>query len=89
MDNKIKEKKVHESFNKISKEMAEFVVNNKKVRIESEIEKDILKVEKKKRRKEKELKKIKLNDMNDNKKFKLKRSNSKEDMRKFRPKNSR
>ena len=89
MNNKIKEKKVHESFNKISKEMAEFVVNNKKVQIESEIEKEILKVEKKKRRKEKELKKIKLNDMNDNKKFKLKRSNSKEDMRKFRPKNSR
>ena len=100
MNNKKRENKVHESFDVISKEMAEFVVNNKKNQIESEIEKDILHVEKKKRRRDKELRKTKkflinkgdesseseqLN-YNKNNNLNLKRSNSKEDMRNFIPK---
>ena len=100
MNNKKRENKVHESFDVISKEMAEYVVNNKKNQIESEIEKDILHVEKKKRRRDKELRKTKkflinkgdesseseqLN-YNKNNNLNLKRSNSKEDMRNFIPK---
>jgi len=102
MKNKKKEDKIQKSFDLISKEMAEFVVNNKKVQIESEIEKDILDVEKKKRRREKELRKTKkiiiqrgnesseseqLN-YNKNNNYNLRRSNSREDMRNFKPKNN-
>ena len=84
MNKKRKEKKIRDSFDALSKEMAEFTVNNKKDRIESEIEKDVIKVDKNKRRKDRELSKNKLNTVDE---FKIRRANSKEDLKSFKPKN--
>ena len=50
--------KVHQSLDIISREMAQEFVNDKKKKLESELNKEIIKVDKKKRKREKELRKI-------------------------------
>ena len=57
MDNKNKTKKTKKSLDLISKEMVEIIVNDRKNKIELDIEKDIIKFEKKKKKKEVQLKK--------------------------------
>ena len=65
MDDKTKKNKVRKSFDTISKEMARLIVNDKKDQLISEIEKDVIEVEKNKRKKEKNLRQI-INKNNEN-----------------------
>ena len=104
MNDKKKENKVQQSLDIISREMAQEIVNDKKNKLESEIDKDILKVDKKKRKREKELRKIsnknidfensESGDLNNQKiidalsQFNPKRTNSNKDMNSFKPRNS-
>ena len=94
--NKKKEKKVKESFDLLSKEMAELIVNEQRDNIEKNMEKEIVQNERIKKKKE-SLKdnfyfnnKLKDSSESDDSieinKSKLRRSNSKEDMRSFKPK---
>ena len=94
--NKKKEKKVKESFDLLSKEMAELIVNEQRDNIEKNMEKEIVQNERIKKKKE-SLKdnfyfnnKLKDSSESDDSieinKSKLRRSNSREDMRSFKPK---
>ena len=76
MDNKNKTKKTKKSFDLISKEMAEIIVNDRKNKIELDIEKDIIKCEKKKKKKEVQLKKQNELFQNKNKSFESEQLNA-------------
>ena len=76
MDNKNKTKKTKKSFDLISKEMAEIIVNDRKNKIELDIEKDIIKFEKKKKKKEVQLKKQNELFQNKNKSFESEQLNT-------------
>ena len=102
MKNIKRENQVQESFDVISKEMAEFIVKSRKDQIESEIEKDIIKAENRKRKKDKEKRKtknVKIQKENEsseieklnvqkNDKLKIKSSSSRENLKNFKPKNN-
>ena len=95
--NKKKEKKVKISFDLISKEMAELIVNERKEQIEKNLVKEIIHYEKSKKKELPKDNKYLINNISDSsesddstgkKKSKLERSKSKKDLINFQPKNN-
>ena len=95
--NKKKEKKVKISFDLISKEMAELIVNERKEQIEKNLVKEIIHYEKSKKKELPKDNKYLINNISDSsesddstgkKKLKLERSKSKKDLINFQPKNN-
>ena len=95
--NKKKDKKVKISFDLISKEMAELIVNERKEQIEKNLVKEIIHYEKSKKKELPKDNKYLINNISDSsesddstgkKKLKLERSKSKKDLINFQPKNN-